>query len=199
VLHCHDCSGATAKQAGQECCRRLGYKAHLYSSCRRCRSCWNSPIKSRSFLRSAAVIAVRVRSLLLPGPQPCSNHTRVNSPDWGPYSVTGQSLCRQPPRCVSPYTQRRNTRHSPLTHVPGLSVRLLQPTCILSAFALSPSSRSSRALMVCAILFTSLISACVQDHCTVTWEHCYARCAPGHWITCRRRALPCLCDCSAAC
>jgi len=47
-------------------------ESHLYSSCRRCRSCWNSPMRSRSFLRSAAVIAVRVRSLLLPGPQPCS-------------------------------------------------------------------------------------------------------------------------------
>ena len=45
--------------------------AHLYSCCRRARRFWKSPIRSFSFLDSAAVMAVRVRSLEEPGPQPC--------------------------------------------------------------------------------------------------------------------------------
>ena len=49
---------------------------HLYSSCRRWRRSWNSPIRSFSFLRSAAVMAVRVRSLLLPTPHPCRMQPR---------------------------------------------------------------------------------------------------------------------------
>ena len=50
--------------------------AHLYSCCRRARRFWKSPIKSFSFLDSAAVMAVRVRSLEEPGPQPCRGTKR---------------------------------------------------------------------------------------------------------------------------
>ena len=50
--------------------------AHLYSCCRRARKFWKSPIKSFSFLDSAAVMAVRVRSLEEPGPQPCRGTKR---------------------------------------------------------------------------------------------------------------------------
>jgi len=46
--------------------------AHRYSSFRRWRRTWKSPMMSLSFFFSAAVTAVRVRSLLEPGPQPCA-------------------------------------------------------------------------------------------------------------------------------
>lgn len=67
--------------------------AHLYSCCRRARRFWKSPIRSFSFLDSAAVMAVRVRSLEEPGPQPCKGprnmnarplvHVRLAVPAWG--------------------------------------------------------------------------------------------------------------------
>ena len=45
--------------------------ADLYSSCSFWRSALKSPIMSFSFFFSAAVMAVRVRSLLDPTPHPC--------------------------------------------------------------------------------------------------------------------------------
>ena len=74
-------------------------RRHLYSSCRRWRRSWNSPIRSFSFLRSAAVIAVRVRSLLLPTPHPCRpDHARRQPQDDHPpqHTPSPTSACSMP-------------------------------------------------------------------------------------------------------
>lgn len=45
----------------------------------RVRSAWKSPVRFCSFRRSAPVTAVRARSLLLPGPHPCSRNDHMLS------------------------------------------------------------------------------------------------------------------------
>ena len=69
---CHGCSTRGVQEpAGR----------HLYSSCSFCRSALNSPMMSFSFFFSAAVMAVRVRSLLEPTPQPCQQ-TGLSQAYW---------------------------------------------------------------------------------------------------------------------
>ena len=71
--HCGSSAWCMQEQAGR----------HLYSSCSFCRSALNSPMISFSFFFSAAVMAVRVRSLLEPTPQPCQRARSALSADIG--------------------------------------------------------------------------------------------------------------------
>ena len=57
--------------------------ADLYSSCKRDLRFWNSPMRSFSFLHSAAVMAVRVLSLEEPASVPCSTSVDLSLPIEG--------------------------------------------------------------------------------------------------------------------
>ena len=89
-----ECSGAVNKYYGSSA-RGVQEPAgrHLYSSCSFCRSALNSPMMSFSFFFSAAVMAVRVRSLLEPAPHPCQQ-TGLSQAYWQSFQASvDASLC----------------------------------------------------------------------------------------------------------